>query len=87
MGKRRIAVATFGNDGLKDVVSNFFSRARTFTITDIENGMIENVIVMGNSLASYNLGAWPMVVQMLVDKGVDVVLANKLGPWAAEQLT
>jgi predicted Fe-Mo cluster-binding NifX family protein len=70
---------------LKDVVSNVFGRARTFTIVDIENGKIDNVIVMENSL-SYLQGAGPIVVQTLVDKGVDVLLTNKLGHCTAEQL-
>ena len=85
MGKLKIAVATNGNDRLEDVVSNVFGGAKTFTIVDVENGKIENVIVMENSMA-YLQGAGPIVVQMLVDKGVDMLLANKPNIWAAEQL-
>ena len=86
MDKYRIAVATNGNDGLEDVVSNVFGSARTFTIVDIENGKIENAMIFENSLASYSHGAGPIIVQTLVDNAVDVLLANKPNIWVAEQL-
>ena len=86
MDKHRIAVATNGNDGLEDVVSNVFGRAKTFTIVDVEDGKIERINVVENSAVSYNHGAGPIVVKMLVDKGVDVVLSNELGIGAAELL-
>lgn len=86
MGKLRIAVATDGEEGLDDVVSNVFGRAKTFTIVDTEDNKIKSVSVMENSVVSYHHGAGPIVVKMLVDKGVDVVLANKLGIGAAELL-
>ena len=81
-----IAIATNEKNGLEDVVSNVFGRAKTFTIVDIEDGKIESVKVVENSAVSYNHGAGPIVVKMLVDKGVDVVLANELGIGAAELL-
>lgn len=84
MGKLRIAVATNGNDELKDVVSNFFGIANTFTIVDVENGKIENTTVIQNSLPNL-LGAGLIVVQMLVDRRVDIILANKPNIWVAEQ--
>jgi predicted Fe-Mo cluster-binding NifX family protein len=75
----RIAVATNGNKGLEDVVSNVFGRAKTFTILDVVDQKIEGVTVLKNPGASYKYGAGPIVVKMLVDKGVDVVLAYVLG--------
>ena len=86
MGKYRIAVVTNGNNGLEDVVSNVFGRAKTFTIVDIEDEKIIDVRILENSARSYHHGAGPIVAKMLVDKSVDVVLAYVLGLGAAELL-
>jgi predicted Fe-Mo cluster-binding NifX family protein len=43
-----IAIPTKRNGGLKDVVSDVFGRANTFTILDIEKGAIKNVKVLEN---------------------------------------
>jgi len=48
LGKLRIAIPTKGHDGLKEVVSNVFGRANTFTIVDVEEGTIKNVKVLEN---------------------------------------
>ena len=86
MGKLRIAVATNEKNGLGDVVSNVFGRARTFTIVDAEDEKITGVSVVENSAVSYHHGAGPIAVKMLVDEGVEVVLANELGIGASELL-
>ena len=86
MGKFRIAVPTNGNRRLDDVVSNVFGRAKTFTIVDVENEQMVSAKVMENSAESYDHGAGPIVVKMLVDEGVNVVLSNKLGIGASELL-
>ncbi len=86
LGKLRIAVATNGEEGLEDTVSNVFGRAKTFTIVDTDDAKIKSVRVMENSVVSYHHGAGPIVVKMLVDKGVEVVLSNKIGIGAAELL-
>ena len=83
MDKHRIAVATNGNDGLEDVVSNVFGRAKTFTIVDAEDEKIKGVTVIENPGLSYKHGAGPIVAKMLVDKGVDLVIAYVLGLGAA----
>ena len=83
MNKCRIAVATNGNKGLEDVVSNVFGRAKTFTIVDVLNEKIKGVTVVENPGRSYKYGAGPIVAKMLVDKGVDFVLAYVLGFGAA----
>jgi len=84
--KLRIAVATNGKSGLGDSVSKVFGRAKTFTIIDTEDGKITNVTMLENSAASYHHGAGPIAVKMLVDEGVEVVLANELGIGASELL-
>ena len=86
MGKLRIAVATNEKNGLEDVVSNVFGRARTFTIVDSEDEKITSVNILENSAVSYHHGAGPIAVKMLVDEGVEVVLANELGIGASELL-
>jgi predicted Fe-Mo cluster-binding NifX family protein len=86
LGKLRIAVATNEKNGLGDVVSNVFGRARTFTIVDAEDEKITGVTILENSAVSYHHGAGPIAVKMLVDEGVEVVLANELGIGASELL-
>ena len=86
MEKLRIAIATNGKDGLEDVVSNVFGRAKTFTIVDAEDDNITDVRVLENSAVSYHHGAGPIAVKMLIDEGVKVVLANELGLGASELL-
>ena len=86
MGKLRIAVATNGNKGLDDVLSNVFGRAKTFTIIDAEDGNVTAVKVLENSAATYHHGAGPIAVKMLVDEGVNVVVANELGLGASDLL-
>ena len=83
MNRYRIAVATNGNNGLEDVVSNVFGRAKTFTIVDILNEKINGVTVVENPGGSYKYGAGPIVAKMLGDKDVDFVLAYVLGFGAA----
>jgi predicted Fe-Mo cluster-binding NifX family protein len=86
LGKLRIAVATNEKNGLGDVVSNVFGRARTFTVVDAEDEKITGVTILENSAVSYHHGAGPIAVKMLVDEGVEVVLANELGIGASELL-
>ena len=86
MGKLRIAVATKGRDGLEDVVSEVFGRANAFTVIDAEEGEIKGVKIMENPAVSYKHGAGPIVVKMLIDAGVNMVLAAELGPGASALL-
>jgi predicted Fe-Mo cluster-binding NifX family protein len=84
--KLRIAIATNEKKGLGDVVSNVFGRAKTFTIIDAEGENIKKVTILENSAVSYHHGAGPIVVKMLMDKGVKMVLSNELGFGANELL-
>jgi predicted Fe-Mo cluster-binding NifX family protein len=86
LGKLKIAVATNEKNGLGDVVSNVFGRAKTFTIVDAEDENITDVRILENSALSYHHGAGPIAVKMLVDEGVEVVLSNELGIGASELL-
>lgn len=86
MKKFRIAVATKGREGLKDVVSEVFGRANAFTIIDAEEGEIKGVKILENPAIFYKYGAGPIVVKMLIDAGVNMVLATELGPGASALL-
>jgi len=80
LGKLKIAIPTKGKGGLEDVVSDVFGRANTFTVVDIEKGAIENIIVLENPAISYQHGAGPIVVKMLIDSEVNTVIAAEFGP-------
>jgi predicted Fe-Mo cluster-binding NifX family protein len=82
----KVAVPTKGGGGLEDVISDVFGRAKTFTIIDMEGEKEKRVDVIQNPAASYKHGAGPIVVKMLVDSGVNVVLAGKLGPGSSALL-
>jgi predicted Fe-Mo cluster-binding NifX family protein len=86
MTKLRIAVATKGQEGLGDTISDVFGRANNFAIVNIEEGAIENVKVHENPAVSYQHGAGPIVVKMLVDLNVNVVIAPEFGPGASTLL-
>ena len=80
VGKSRIAVPTKGQGGLEDVVSKVFGRANIFTVVDVEKGVVKNVKVLKNPAVSYQHGAGPIVVKMLIDDGVNTVVAAEFGP-------
>jgi predicted Fe-Mo cluster-binding NifX family protein len=81
--KLKIAIPTKGRGGLKDVVSDVFGRANTFTIVDVDKGIIKSVEVLENPAVSYKHGAGPIVVKMLADSGVNMLIAAELGPGAS----
>jgi predicted Fe-Mo cluster-binding NifX family protein len=79
MKNYRIAVSTKGKDGLEDLVSDVFGKANTFTIVDVINEKMDLVKVIENPAKSYTHGSGPIVVKMLIDVGVELVLAYQLG--------
>ena len=85
--KLRVAIATEGERGLDDTVSEVFGRANTFTIIDLEEEKVKNVTVLRNEVKSYKHGAGPLVVKTLADSGVNVVIAKEFGPGASTLLT
>jgi len=84
--KYRIAVATNGEKGLKDNISEVFGRANTFTIVDVENGEKKVSKIVKNPALSYEHGAGPIAVKELVDFEVDLVIAPQLGHGASSIL-
>lgn len=80
MDKIRIAVATNGNKGIEDTVSDVFGRSTTFTIITLISGEIEGVESIENPATSYKLGAGPIATKNLADSGVNLVIAAEFGP-------
>jgi predicted Fe-Mo cluster-binding NifX family protein len=80
MKKVRIAVATKGEKGLEDEVSDVFGRTNTITVVDIIDDEIRNVQVLKNPALSFRHGAGPILVKTLVDLNVEVVVAGEFGP-------
>jgi predicted Fe-Mo cluster-binding NifX family protein len=79
----RIAVPTKSHDGLEDVVSEVFGKAKTFTIVDADDGEVKNVQVVDNPASSYDYGSGPVAVKTLADLKVNLVIAAELGPGAS----
>jgi predicted Fe-Mo cluster-binding NifX family protein len=82
----RVAVATKGNKGLEDTVSHEFGHAKTFTIIDIQDGMVKNVEVIENPAASLSHGKGPVVAKYLADMKVNIVISGEVGPGASTML-
>jgi len=78
----RLALPTKGDRGMKDVVSDVFARAATFTFIDVVDGEIKEVKAEENKASSLKQGTGPIVAKYLTEKGVDVVVAGELGPGA-----
>ena len=86
MGRVRIAFATNKKKSLKDSISKVFGRAQTFTVIDAEGERITELRILDNPAKTYQQGAGPIAVKMLLDEGVEVVIADKLGVGASELL-
>ncbi|AEH24873.1 NifB/NifX family molybdenum-iron cluster-binding protein [Pyrococcus yayanosii] len=76
----RVAVPTNGR-GLEGTVAPVFARAPAFLIADVdEKGNITNTKVIQNPATTAAGGAGPMAVQMLINEGVDIIVAPQVGP-------
>jgi predicted Fe-Mo cluster-binding NifX family protein len=80
MLRRTIAIPTQHEGGITDIVSNVFGRARTFTILHIKENEIQTVDILPNPAIEYQHGAGPVVAKMLMDTGVNTVIASEFGP-------
>ena len=86
MKAMKVALPTKGGGGLEDGISDVFGRAQTFTIIDMDGEKVKTVEVLQNPAVSYKHGTGPIVVKMLIDLGVNVVLAKELGPGSSALL-
>ncbi|MDH7477567.1 MAG: NifB/NifX family molybdenum-iron cluster-binding protein [Candidatus Bathyarchaeota archaeon] len=82
----RVAVATKGDKGLEDTVSHEFGHAKTFTIIDIQDGMVKNLEVIENPAASLSHGKGPVIAKYLADMKVNMVISGEVGPGASTML-
>lgn len=78
----RVAIPIKGKMGLNDSVSDVFGRATAFVVFDIEEKEIKNLKVLENPAISYEHGAGPIVVKMLIENGVNMIMAGEVGPGA-----
>jgi predicted Fe-Mo cluster-binding NifX family protein len=81
-----LAIPTNGETGLEDFVSDVFGKSSTFTVMKIEDKQIKDVKILENPAKSYEHGAGPIAVKMLVDHGVNMIIAGKLGIGASSLL-
>jgi len=79
----RIAIASLDGGGLNDMVSQQFGRCPAFTIVDVINSKIANVRVVPNPAANAPRGAGVQAAQLMINEGVNVVIAGNFGPNAA----
>jgi len=78
--KMVVAIPSFGEGGLEDKVSNVFGRAPSFTIVEVKEGKVKEVKVLKNPVLSYSHGVGPIVAKMLIDSGINAVIAREIGP-------
>jgi predicted Fe-Mo cluster-binding NifX family protein len=78
----RIAIPTKGEKGLKEELSDPFSRAPTFTIVMVEDNEVIDVQVLHNSAKGLKQGAGPLAASSLKEQNVDAVLSGQLGSGA-----
>lgn len=78
----KMAICSTG-ESVTSAVEMRFGRAPFFVLVDMESGSAEGV---KNPGALAPGGAGPKTAQFLCDKGVDVVLAGKLGPKALQAI-
>lgn len=83
MTVKRIVIATVGYGGLEDHVSGEFGHSRTFTIVEVEDGVVRDVKVIGNPAGPMTHGRGPVVAKRISDMGVEVVISGELGPGAS----
>ena len=82
----KLAIPTRGYRGMNDIISDVFGRAVTFTCVDIQDYEIKEVEVIENPSRDFKLGAGPLTVKMLADKGVNTVFVIDLGPGVSQLL-
>lgn len=78
----RLALPTKGDRRMKDVVSDVFARAPTFTYIDIVEGEVKNIRVEVNKAVDLAQGTGPLIAKNLKDNDVNVVVASEVGPGA-----
>jgi len=73
----KVCIPTMGNNGINEVVSQHFGRARTYTIVDTETNEVE---VLQNT--SRHMGGNRLPPEIIVETGTHIMLCSGLGPRA-----
>ena len=75
-----IAVASKNMNGLNDIIPQVFGRSPAFTIIDVKNNVIKEVMVQRNQSAKADHGAGPTTCMRLKMMNVDTIIAAEFGP-------
>jgi predicted Fe-Mo cluster-binding NifX family protein len=81
-----VAVPTFGEGGLNELLNPRFGRCNSFTFVTIENNEIKAVKTVPNHGADAMGGAGVQATQTVGNNGATVVIAGNLGPNAYQSL-
>ena len=82
----KIAIPTYGNGGLNEVMNRRFGRCDSFTFVTIENNEITEVRSIENHARSGTGGVGVQATQIIGNNKVDEVIVDFLGPNAANSL-
>ena len=77
--------ATCQKGGLDDIITPQFGRANVFTVVEFD-GEIKSTEIVKNPAADLPSGAGITAAQLLIDKGVKVLLTGNVGPKAMDAL-
>ena len=83
--KMKIAISSTGKN-LTDSVSEVFARCPYFIITQIEDGKIQNIEAIKNTVIDQTTGAGISVAQKITEKDVQAVISGNIGPRALSLL-
>ncbi|TFG01315.1 MAG: dinitrogenase iron-molybdenum cofactor biosynthesis protein [Promethearchaeota archaeon] len=81
-----VAVPSFGNGGLNEIINPRFGRCDSFTFVTIEDNSIKEVKAVSNMAANAMGGAGIQAAQTIGNHGATIVIAGNLGPNAAQSL-
>jgi len=81
----KIALSSSGKD-INSNLSEIFGRCPYFFIVEIENKEIKGMEVVENISRNQASGVGVLVAQMIVEKGVDVLITGNVGPKALDVL-
>ena len=81
-----IAVPSFGNGGLNELMNPRFGRCVSFTFVNIEGGEIKEVKAVPNTAANAMGGAGIQAAQLVANNGATEVVVGSLGPNAYQSL-
>jgi len=77
MKNGRIAIPSEGNGGLQGVRSGHFGHCGVFTLVDVENGEIKNVVTVSNQ--EHSEGGCLVPVNILANHKVNALVVSGIG--------